>query len=245
MLLVAGLSSPGFSQTDADVGWTVSTTTSVKPERREEFEASLKQVMEAYKEAGTPWFFTLQNLAGDTTEYTTVVPVKRFGDLDGPPLMARVLGERGWRKLARKLGRCYTTETRQFSLRQPDLEINRVDVPLGGYWLETRTLVTQDRMDDYLRWLKDDYLPALRASRVAHFLVSRPVFGGPGGEVIQSRMLRSLAEIDGGPVLAKALGETEARAANARSAPLVRSSTTRIVLMRTDLSYSTARPPDN
>ena len=45
---------------------------------RQEFEDCLKQIIAAYKKAGIPWFLTLQNFAGDTTEYTTVVPVMRL-----------------------------------------------------------------------------------------------------------------------------------------------------------------------
>jgi hypothetical protein len=240
LVLAAGLPAVGFAQGEARSGWIGSTTTIVKPEMRREFEAALKQIVAAHRKAGTPWFLTLQNLAGDTTEYTTVVPVTRFGDLEGPPFLVKVLGEPGLETLSRKLDRCYTAQARQYSIRQPELEIDRTDVPVGVYWLETRTLVVQGRMDDYLAWLKNDYLPALQRAGVAHLSVSRPIFGGEGGEVVSSRPLESLAEIDGGPVLAKALGETGARAVNARAAPLVRSSTTRIVMVRSDLTYSTA-----
>ncbi len=243
VVLLAGLPALCLSQSDAQPGWISSTTTRVKPQMRQEFEASLKQVVAAHRRAGIPWFLTLQDVAGDTMAYTTVVPVAKFGDLDGAPVVARVLGEQGWRKLSRRLDRCYTTQSRQYSVRQPDLEIDRAEVPVRVYWLETRTLVAQGRMDEYLGWLRSDYLPALQKAGVAHFLVSRPLFGGEGGEVVTSRMLRDLAEIDEGPVLARALGETGARAANARSAPLVHSSTTRIVQVRTDLSYSTAALP--
>ena len=33
----------------------------------------------------------LQNVAGDTTEYTIVVPVMKFGDLDGPLMRVTAL----------------------------------------------------------------------------------------------------------------------------------------------------------
>ncbi len=244
-VLLTGLSTVCFPQTDAQPGWTGSTTTRVKPEMRREFEASLKQLMAAYKKSGVPWFLTLQNFAGETTEYTTVVPVTKFGDLDGPPVVVKVLGEQKWENLSRKIDRCYTTQTRQYAARQTELEINKTDAPMGTYWLETRTLVAQGRMDDYLTWIKNEYLPALEKAGVARFFVSRPIFGGEGAEVVSSRMLKNLAEIDGGPVLTKALGEEGARAVNAKSVPLVRSSTTRIVLVRTDLTYSTAGPPAN
>ncbi|MEP6768409.1 MAG: hypothetical protein ABJC61_07045 [Acidobacteriota bacterium] len=212
---------------------------------REEFEASLKQIVAAYRKAGVPWFLTVQNFAGDASEYTTSVPVMKFGDLDGPPIGLKVLGEREWGKLSRKIDRCYTTQTRKYAAPQHELEINRGDAPPGVYWLETTTLVAQGRMDDYLTWLKNDYRPALEKAGVARFVVSRPIFGGEGGEVVSARMLKNLAEIDGGPVLMKALGEAGALAVNAKSVPLVRSSTTKIVLMRNDLTYSTAGPPPN
>ena len=126
-----------------------------------------------------------------------------------------------------------------------ELEINKADVPMGVYWLETRTLVAQGRMDDYLTWLKNDYRPALEKADVAHFLVWRPIFGGEGGEVFVIVNAQNFVELDGGPVLTKGLGDAGAAAVNARLAPLIRSSTTRIVLVRTDLTYSTAGPSAN
>ncbi|MCA1581420.1 MAG: hypothetical protein LC796_08505 [Acidobacteria bacterium] len=243
VVLLAGWSAVCLSQPDTRPGWTASTTSRVKPEMREEFEASLRQIAAAYRKAGVPWFLTVQDFAGDATEYTTSVPVMKFGDLDGPPIGLKMLGDREWGKLSRKMDRCYTAQTRKYAAPQHELEINKGDVPPGAYWLETTTLVAPGRMEDYLTWLKNDYRPALEKAGVAHFVVSRPIFGSEAGEVVSSRMLKNLAEIDGGPVLTKALGEAGAAAVNARSIALVRASTTRIVLVRTDLSYSAAGSP--
>ncbi|SRR5258706_7076958 len=226
------------AQSDVQPTWTGSTTTKVKPELRQEFEAYLKQLMTAYKKAGTLWFLTLETFAGDTTEYTTVVPVMKFGDLDGPSVVIKVLGEAGWERLSRDMGRCYTTQTRQYATPQPELEINKTDGPMGIYWVETRTLVAPGRMGDYLIWLKNDYRPALEKAGVARFQVSQPIFGAVAGEIVTARMLKNLAEIDGGPVLSKALNDEEAHAVGAKSVALVSSSSTRIVRLRTDLSYS-------
>jgi hypothetical protein len=240
-VLVASFSSVSFAQSDVQPRWTGSTTTKVKPEMRQGFEGYLKQLVMAHKKAGTPWFLTLENFAGDTTEYTTVVPVMKFGDLDGPSVVIKVLGEGAWEHLSRNLGRCYTAQTRQYSTPQTELEINKTDVPMGIYWVETSTLVAPGKMVDYLNWLKDDYRPALEKAGVAHFRVSRPIFGAVAGEIVTTRMLKSLAEIDGGPVLSKALTDEEARAVNAKSVALVSSSNTRIVRVRTDLTYPSAK----
>lgn len=240
-VLIVGCCNVCFAQSDVQPRWTGSTTTKVKPEMRQEFERYLKQLMAAYKKAGTPWFLTLENFAGDMLEYTTVVPVMKFGDLDGPSVVVKVLGEEGWEHLSRNIARCYTAQTRQYATPQTELEINKTDVPMGIYWVETSTLVAPGKMGDYLNWLKNDYRPALEKAGVAHFQVSRPIFGAVAGEIVTTRMLKNLAEIDGGPVLSKALNDEEARAVNARSVALVSSSNTRIVRVRTDLTYSAGK----
>src|SRR5258707_5410479 len=229
------------AQSDVQPTWTGSTTTKVKPELRQEFEAYLKQLMTAYKKAGTLWFLTLETFAGDTTEYTTVVPVMKFCDLDGPSVVTKVLGEAGWERLSRRIARCYTAQSRQYATPHTELEIDNADVPRGMYWVETSTLVAPGKMGDYLNWLKNDYRPALEKAGVARFQVSQPIFGAVAGEIVTMRMLKNLAEIDGGALLSRALSDEQARAIAAKSVALVNSSKTRIVRMRTDLSYSTTK----
>ena len=245
IVLAAGFSvcssSPCFAQTDVQPRWTESTTTKVKPEMRREFEAYLKQVMAAYKKAGTPWFLTRETFAGNTTEYTTEVPVMKFGDLNGPSVLEKVLGEAGWERLSQDMARCYTAQSRQYATPQTELEINKTDVPMGTYWIEMTTVVAPGRLGDYLMWLQNDYRPALEKAGVAHFQVSQSIFGTAAGEVVTRRMLKSFGEVDEGPVLSKALNEEEARAVAAKAAPLVSASITKIVRVRADLSYSAAQ----
>lgn len=235
---IASNSSVCIAQAEAKPVWISSTTTRVKPEKVREFERYLKELRDVYKQAGALWFITFQTFAGDTTEYTTVVPVMKFGDLDGPSIGTRALGEAGWERLFRKIARCYTSQTREYATPQVDLEIRTANAPLGIYWVETNTMVAPGKMGDYLNWLKNDYRPGLEKAGVARFKVSRPIFGAVGGEVEIMRMLKDLAEIDAGAVLSRALGDQETREIAAKSVPLVSSSNTRIVRMRTDLSYS-------
>jgi hypothetical protein len=241
-ILLAASSAACLAQSSVEPAWTSSTTTRVKPEMQREFEGYLKRVMGAYKQAGIPWFVTTQNLAGDTTEYNTVVPVMKLGDLDGPSVLVKVLGEEASGILSRNMARCYTSQTRQYATPQTAIEINNADVPMGIYWTRTSILVSHGKMDDYLNWLRKDYRSALADSGVAHFQVSRPIFGAEGEEVVSMRMLKNLAEIDEGPVVTKALGLERARAVNADSAALVLSSNTNIVRVRTDLTYRQAPP---
>ena len=238
MLCISGVC---FAQSDVQPRWTDSTTTKVKPEMRQKFEGYLKQLMAAYRKAGTPWFLTLENFAGDTTEYTTVVPVMRFGDLDRPFGVVKVLGEARWEHLSHNMAQCYTAQTRQYATPETELEINKKDVPMGIYWVETSTLVATGKMGAYLNWLGNEYRPALEKAGVAHFQVSQPIFGAVAGEVVTTRMLKNLAEIDEGPVLSTVLNDEDARAVYTRAVALVSSSNTRIVRVRTDLSYSAGK----
>jgi hypothetical protein len=230
-----------FAQSDVLPRWTDSTTSNVKPWMRQAFEGYLKALMAAYKKAGIPWFLTLETFAGDTTEYTTVVPVMKFADLDGASVVTELLRDGGSERLSHKIARCYTAQSRQYATPQTELEINRTDVAAGIYWVETRTLVAPGKMGDYLNWLRNDYRPALEKAGVARFQVSQPIFGAAAGEIVTMRMLQNLAEIDGGAVLSRALSDEEARAIAAKSAMLVSSSKTKIVRRRTELSYSAGK----
>jgi hypothetical protein len=96
-------------------------------------------------------------------------------------------------------------------------------------------------MGDYLNWIKNDYRPALEKAGVARFHVSQPIFGAVAGEIVTMRLLKNLAEIDEGAVLSRALTDDQVGAIVAKSVALVSSSNTRIVRMRTDLSYTTGK----
>jgi hypothetical protein len=240
-VLAAGLANICFGQGPAAPAWTDSTTTNVIPGMRREFEKNLKQLMAAYKKAGVPWFLTFETFAGDTTEYTTVTPVMKFGDLDGPSAVLKALGDAGWERLSRNMARCYTAQARQYATPNAALEINKTNAPMGMYWVETRMQIAPGKLGEFLNWLADDYRPALEKAGVAHFQVSQPIFGAASGEIVTTRMLKNLAEIDEGAVLSKALTDEQARAVAAKSVPLVSSSITRIVRMRADLGYMMAR----
>ncbi len=95
----------------------------------------------------------------------------------------------------------------------------------------------QNKMDDYLTWVADEYRPVLDQAGVAGFKVSIAVFGSASGEVVSMRMLKNLAEVDGGSILTRALGAERARTVSARGAALVVDTSTRILRVRGDLSY--------
>jgi hypothetical protein len=241
MVMAAASSSLCFAQTDSQARWTDSTTFKVRPEMKDEFEGYLRQLIDAYKKAGTPWLLTFDNFSGDTTEYTTVAPVIKFADLDGPTAAAKVPGQPAFEDLSRKMARCYTAQTRVYSMSRGELGIDQKDAPRTMYWVKTSNQIAAGKLGEYLTWMQNEYIPALQKAGVSQFQLSQPIFGAATNEILTMRMLKNLAEIDDGPILSKTLNEEGSRAINVKYVQLVISATTNIVEIRKDLSYLPAK----
>lgn len=192
----------------------------------------------AYKKTGVPFFVMYQNVAGDMSEYTSVLPIMKFAEMDSPSPLIKTFGEEVFANLVRDLSRCTTSQVRYFSLPMDDLTINKG--PLGELWMLTRTSLNPGKFPEYQAWLKTDYKPALEKAGVTQFRASRPIFGLPGGQIHTIRMMKNFAEIDAGPILTQKLGADATRALNAKTNGLVRAVTTSMIRVRPDLSYQPA-----
>jgi hypothetical protein len=213
--------------------WLRFQTATIKPETRQEYEGYMKQVAAGYKKAGVSLFVVYQNFAGNMNEYTSVLGIMKFAEMDGASPLVKSLGEEGSANLLSNLARCQTSLTRYFSLPLDDLSISKG--PLGTLLMQNRTQVTAGKMPEYQNWLKNDYKPALEKAGVTGFRVSRPVFGVAGNQIETIRVMKNFAEIDGGQLLNQKLGADAARAVNAKSNGLVQSSRTTIIRVRPDL----------
>lgn len=231
------------SAQDQGPTWLRFQTTTIKPEMRHEFEGYVKQVAAAYKKAGVPLFVVYENVAGNLNEYTSVLGIVKFAEMDGTSPLVKSLGEEGSANLLRNVARCETSQTRYFALPQDDLTINKGQ--LGTLFMQTRTVVTAGKMPEYQNWLKNDYKPALEKAGVTQLRVSRPIFGVAGNQIETIRMMKDFGEIDGGPILNQKLGADAARALNAKSNGLVQSSRITIIRVRPDLSVLPAATATN
>ena len=243
LVLAASLLNLCMAQNTQNPGWIRVNVSKVKPEMAQEYEGYMKQISAANKKSGALFFVVYQNFAGDQTEYTSVLPVMKFGDLDGPNPVAKVMGEESYANLIRSLRRCTISTTRYYSLPMDGLNIG--PGPAGEYLMLTRTQIVPGKMSEYEAWLKSDYKPALEKAGTPFYRSSRPIFGAPGNTVEAVRGMKNLAEIDGGPVLNKALGQEAARAMNAKVSGLIRTSSTTIVRIRADLSSMPAMVSGN
>jgi hypothetical protein len=216
--------------------WLRFQTTRVRPEMRLEYEGYMKQIAASYKKASVPLFVTYQNVAGDMTEYTSVLALMKFGEMDGPSPLIKTLGEEALGNLVRGAARCEISQNRYFSLPMNDLMINK-GAPSGTLWMRTRTFLNPGKFPEYEAWLKNDYKPAMEKAGVTQLRASRPIFGLPAGEVETIRMMKDFGEIDGGPILTQKLGADAARALNAKTNGMVRATTNTLIRIRADLSY--------
>jgi hypothetical protein len=231
------LSIPSVSSAQANgPTWLRFQITKVRPEMRLEYEGYMKQIATAYKKTSVPFFITYQNVAGDLTEFTTVLPLIKFGEMDGPSPLLKVLGEDALANLGRSAARCEISASRYYSLPMNDLMINK-GAPAGTLWLMTRTFLNPGKLAEYETWMKNDWKPAMEKAGVTQLRVSRPIFGLPGGEIQTVRMLKDFAEIDSGPILTQKLGADAARALNAKTNGMVRATTNTLIRIRADLSY--------
>ena len=238
-MLASAFSTVAFSQTP--VNWLSIMTTRIKPEMRTEYEGYVKQISAAYKKAGVPFYVVHQNVAGDLNEYTSVVPVAKFADLDGPPAIQKVLGEENYGNLLASLRRCTVSQMRMYSRTLPELSIEK-GPPNGTIWMWTNYAVNPGKNQEFNAYMKNEYKPAMEKAGTTHYLVSAPTFGGPVNQVSTIRMMKNLAEIDAGPFLIAKLGQEQAAALNSKMTPLARVASRRLIRVRTELSFLPAGP---
>jgi hypothetical protein len=235
---------PAQSQpSDAQQQWSVITLTQIKPEFRQEYEAFQKDVTAAYKKAGIPSRAVLQTVLGNVSEYVSVYPLAKFAEMDGPSVVERALGKEGSAKLLRR-GSAYITGMHRMTSRSlPDLSIETPMKEPAQYALVVTLRVRPGKADDYAALIKDQYLPALKKSGVANFWVSQDLFGGDPNERVTVRMLKTLSELDGGPVTTKTMGAEWAKKYSQDLSAVAQTLHYTVVRYRADLSYMPAPPP--
>jgi hypothetical protein len=206
-----------------------------------EYEAWQKQLTAAYKKAEVPSRAVLQTMMGDLFEYVSVAPLAKFADMDGASPVERALGKEQAASLMRKGAGYITSARRLATLAMDDLSIQTPGPP-DPYALVIILRLLPTKVPEFAAWMKEEYLPAMKKAEVKNFWVSQPLFGGESLERVTVRPMKSMAEIDSGPVVMRALGAEEARKLAARRAELIDSSQMRIMKYRADLSYSLAPP---
>ena len=230
------LSTLSLAQNNPTPEWSVITTTQIKPDSRLEYEAGQKEITAAYKKAGIPYRVVVQTLFGDLAEYTSIAPLSKFADMDGPSPLEKALGQAASQRLLKRMGGYLVSVHRETTISLDELSIRTPMENPGEYAVVTMMRLVPGKGQEFAAYMKDDYLPAMRKADVANLWVSQPVFGADGMQRILVRLMHKMAEIDNGPLIRKALGVEGARQLGMRQAAIVASTHTNIVRIRTDLS---------
>jgi hypothetical protein len=231
-----------FAQTTSAPEWSVVTNTQIKPEFRQEYEAAQKELSAAYKKAGLPSRVVVQTMLGDYAEYTSITPITKLADLDGPSPSVRALGEAASQKLLKRIGGYVVAIHRNTNLAMPEISINTPMENPGAYAQVMILQLFPGKAQDFVAFMKDDYVPAAKKADVANLWVSRPIFGGDLNDRVVVRPLQKIADLDGGPLMRKALGEEGARKLAEKQSGIVQSVSYTIVRIRPDLSVMPAPP---
>jgi hypothetical protein len=196
--------------------------------------------MAAYKKAGIPERVVLQTVFGDLSEYISVMPIAKFGDLDNTGALERALGAEGYAKIRRRAGAVTQSLHRIASLSMPELSLRTPTQQPAPFAMVITYTLAPGKAADWESMIKSDVLPAYRKAGVPNHWVSRTIFGGDGMERVVVRPMMKLGEIDEGPLVNRVLEPEAAAKLRAKTADMYQSIRYRIVRLRTDLSYMAA-----
>lgn len=243
LALTLSVQSTSNAQTQpAPSNWQVVTTFHIKPDYRTEFEATQKEVTAAYKKAGVPYRVVVQTMFGDLMEYTSVAPITKFAEWDGPNVLVKALGDAGSQRLLKRSGAYLLSVQRVGVLGLDDISIQTPGDP--GEYIHVQTFhLRPGKGADFAAFMKSDYLPALRKAEVGNAWMNEPVFGGNTNDRVMVMPMHKLAELDAGPAVRKALGVEGARALAVKQAEIVGSVSHMVGHIRTDLSLMPPPPP--
>lgn len=238
-ILVAALASAQTppAQTEPTPKWSLVTITTIKPEMRTQYEEWQKQMSAAYKKAEVPSRAVLQTVMGNLFEYVSITPLAHFADMDGATPVERALGKEQGAAMMLKGAAYLTSARRMASLAMDDLSIRSETPEQAPYAMVTTIHVVPGKASEFVAWMKDEYLPAMKKAELKNFWVSQTVFGGDPNERVTVRFMKTMGEIDAGPLTTKALGAEGARKLMSDSAGIVDSVQFRIVHYRPELSY--------
>jgi hypothetical protein len=235
-ILALTLAMPCIStgQTEPSPEWSVVTQTQIKPEFRAEYEAAQKEISAAYKKAGVSRL-VVQTMLGDLEEYVSIVPLGKFAEMDGPPVMEKAMGAAPSQQLLRKISGYLLGAHRITMMALSDISIRTPGDP-GEYALVMSWRLAPGKAADFTAFMKNDYLPAMHKADVANLWVNQTIFGGDPNERVLVRPMHKLAEIDAGPPARKALGAEGARLLAVKQAGIVEATHYTISRLRIDLS---------
>lgn len=133
---------------------------------------------------------------GDGYVFAFGQPLKDFAELDEEEPLVKALGAAGANALLTKLRACHVT-TRVLGIRNvADLSWDH-DQPLPMF-VVTRHELAPGRKAEWLAFMREHFVPAVRKSGVKQYVVQETVFGGNANEVYTLRFMERYGDLDTG-----------------------------------------------
>jgi len=192
------------------------TITHVKPDMLNEWlDLQKNEVVPALKKAGqTTRTVYVTSLFGSAYEYVIITPFQKYADFDAGNPVIKALGETASARLGEKLRKCTESSTSYSITRLADLS-NVLDGPPPQMIVSARYRIAPGKATEFQNLVKSEILPVYKKAKVGLTVSQR----GPGAnpnDVTMSTAYSKFADLDGGPFIAKQLGQEAANRVNAK-----------------------------
>ncbi len=211
-------------------------TVDVKADMVGEFEALQREYNAAAREAGVTQRSISQVVRGPASQYLILTPIAAFADDDGPNVVAQAMGDTGWSQWVARI-------TKTVSSRRIDTVETRLDlsVPLADGRTPALLVLRMvenlpGRRPDFTAWLRDTWVPAVKAAGMDGVVIAQNVFGGSGRLWYQGTFVDNWATFDTPhPVRSDVGGEAWGQMMGT-SGSMTRAPVVKVLRIRPDLS---------
>jgi len=192
------------------------TITHVKPDMVNEWINIQKESIPALKKGGVKTRTVFQTaIFGNSYEYVTVTPFDSYAEFDNPNPLARALEPAEAARRGEMLRKCIVSQNSFSQTRLTDIS-NLVDNDAPPpIIVSARFRIAPGRMQDFESLVKSDILPVYKKAKI-RFTVNRRGPGTNTADVTMVTYYSKFADLDGGPVLVKQLGQAGADKVNAK-----------------------------
>ena len=213
LLLVFGFSSQCLAQTAAPAPQRSRViVTQVKPDMLNEWmDIQKNEVNPAMKKAGVTRRTVSRSVFGNLYEFTSITPLDSYASMDGPNPFARILGPEAAARLSEKSRKCVTSSRSYVITAVSDLSIlpdPQQPPPISS---STRLRVAPGKRQEYTNFVKNELLPLYKKAKaegkIAGYRTSARGFGANTNEITVTTYYNKFADLDGGPLLTRMLGQ--------------------------------------
>jgi hypothetical protein len=226
----------------------VATFHKVKAGEAGNYVSAAKELAALRKKAGSTLYHSRwQSMSGES-EFVMVRYYKTYSELDNfateEPAMKAHAAE--YTAAVARLMAATASMRRVIEVVNPELSLPMPDGAPPAMVSVLRVLVKPERLDDYMKVMKEELVPGMKKAGAKVFVISRARFGAPGNEITSVRGMDNFAVLDGPSALVEAMGGREAYSAFlSKLAPMRISSEYQLYRFRPEMSHlppATAAP---